>query len=416
MLLACFPIDHLKVPRLTVHAQTYGVLDDIVSNIVHDICLQTHREEKIARANSAAIRIEAQAANTDPDTSDSSRDRQGHKIELEGVSFHNGEVTLKGNPLETTPQILCPNCGLPRLLYPTEGKGARPPAPGIEYCKKRPFIDNGPYFDIYGQTFEPNGPGRGKKKKDMINPLLQQAAKEGTPGGSQDSSPPPGTLGKPIPTPSAKCENCSKHYPIKRMNNHMSSCIGGGGREASRNALTKIQNGNGNGSNGNTPPGSRNGTPVPGTKRNSPSKRSPGDDFDSDTPQKKKKLIIKNKQTIKLKAPKMVKSLSQHSASNLSFESKAPHSEEDEDDNDDERDGDFGSIAVEPKKKIKPTAKKLKDMTTKKKWLYGKDGKGGPIKPGLPPILPPEVAKVKQKRGDGDSPGDSSQTLSSPNE
>jgi hypothetical protein len=387
------------------------MLDDIFHNIVHDIVLQTHREEKIARASSAAIRIEAKAANAEPDTPDSSG---SPRIETDAAVWHHGEVVLKENPLITTKEILCPNCGLPRLLYPTEGKGARPPEPGVEYCKKRPFMDKGPYFDIYGQTFEMAGPGRGKKKKDMINPLLLHTSKEGTPNGSQDASPPPSGPIKPIPYPSAKCDNCNKHLSIKRMNGHMNSCIGGGGREASRNALTKIQNGNGNGSqNGNTPPGSRNGTPTPGNKRSSPSKRSPGDDFDSDTPQKKKKTIKKFANT-KLKAPKMVKSASQHSTSNLSFESRVPNSEDEEDENDDERDGDFGSsISAETKKKNKPVVKKIKETTTKKKWLI-KDGKGS-VKAGVPPILPPDTAKVKQNGGDGDSP-ESSQTLSSPNE
>lgn len=369
----------------------------------------------MARASSAAIQVEAKAAHTEPGSPESSDPVAEAKIETDAAKYENGEVILKGNPLQTIKELLCPSCGLRRLLYPTEGKGARAPEPGVEYCKKRPFVDKGPYYDIYGQTFEQAGPGRGKKKKDMVNPLLAQTSKEGTPTGG-DSSPTSNGLVKPIPFPSAKCEHCNKHLSIKRMNNHMNNCIGGGGREASRNALSKIQNGNGNGSNGNTPPGSRNGTPIPGAKRSSPNKRSPGDDFDSDTPKKKTKIIIKKTATTKLKAPKMVKSASQHSASNLSFESRVPNSEDEDDENDendDERDGDFGStIAVEAKKKIKPIVKK-KDMVTQKKWMYGKAGKGG----GKPPILPPDVIlKVKHSTGgDGDSP-ESSQTLSSPNE
>ena len=132
-----------KYLELTAAAQTDAILDDVFHNIVHDICLKTHREEKMARANSAAIYIEAKAANTDPETPDSTGAAQASKIETDGAIWQNGEVTLKGNPLQTTKQFLCPNCGLPRLLYPTEGKGARVPEPGVEYCKKRPFIDNG---------------------------------------------------------------------------------------------------------------------------------------------------------------------------------------------------------------------------------------------------------------------------------
>ena len=289
----------------------------------------------------------------------------------------------------------------------------------MEYCKKRPFIEKA-YHDIYGQTYVPEGPGRGKKKKDMVNPLKVQQAKEGTPTGSQDSpngSPPPNEgPAKPIAFPHAKCHHCNTFLPIKRMNNHMAKCIGGGGRDSSRNALWKIQNGNGASQNGNTPPSSRNGTPVPGGKekggRTSPNKRSPGDDFESDSPIKKKKVLLKKTVAGKLKAPKMAKAASQHSTSNLSFESKVPNSEdEDEDEGEDERDGEYGAtIAVEPKKKLKlgigmGNAKKLKDGGAgKKKWLHGKGG----VKPNLPPIDTAEVAK-------GTAESESSQTLSSPN-
>jgi hypothetical protein len=48
------------------------VLDDIVYNIVHDILLKTHREEKMARASSAAIVVEQLAAQADPTTTDDS--------------------------------------------------------------------------------------------------------------------------------------------------------------------------------------------------------------------------------------------------------------------------------------------------------------------------------------------------------
>ncbi|RFU32637.1 hypothetical protein B7463_g3704, partial [Scytalidium lignicola] len=439
-----------KVINLPI--QAHAILDDIVYNIIHDIVLKTHRDEKIARASSAAIRIEKLAAEADPAALDELADSsKSGRIETEAAVYKNGEIFLKGNPLKTMQEVLCNKCGLPRLFYPTDGKGARKPEPGVEYCKRRPFIDK-PYHDIYGQTFVPEGPGRGKKKKDMINPLKQQTADGDTPGGSQDSatSSPP-VEGKPIAFPHAKCHNCNTFLPIKRMNNHMVKCIGGGGRDSSRTALLKIQNGNGNGSqNGGTPPGSRHGTPLPGataahnTKKSSPNKREADDDFESDgTPQKKKKIIKKlqnNLKVNKLKAPKMAKTGSQQSTSNLSFEYKAPNSDDDDDDApEDENDGEYGgTVVVEPKKKQKiklATAVKEKEAA-KKKWLLGKGGvKLDPQK--ITPVLPPGVTRkiISVENGHGHGPGtatasgnkggskaangdmesESSQTLSSPN-
>lgn len=402
---------------------TYPILDDIFYNIVHDICVKTHRDEKLARATSAAIIVEKKAEETNPnshdDDDDSTNDVQlQHTAETDGAKYVNGAVYLRGNPLQTTKDILCPKCKRPRLLHPTDGNGARKPEPGVEYCKKPYFIEK-EHFDIYGQLFQQEGPGRGKKKKDMINPLKAQTVKEGTPTGSQDSTPPPIEEKKAIQFPSSKCLNCNSHIPIRRMNNHMVKCIGGGGRDSSRNALAKIQNGNGGGSQNGTPPGSRNGTPAPGTNgkipRSSPNKRSPPDDSGSDTPQKKKKIIKKTAAT-KLKALKLTKTPSQHSASNLSFESKVPASdEEDEDNDDDDGDGEYGTVIVEPKKKSVLIAKKMKELKNQKRWKLGKGG----VQPHLPAIVPPGVAKVK-KNGKVDEPAKSespgsSQTLSSPN-
>ncbi|TAQ85550.1 hypothetical protein B7494_g6125 [Chlorociboria aeruginascens] len=405
-----------------------AILDDVVYNLIHDIVLKTHREEKMARASSAAIIVEQKAAETDPNIQDeasgsASATSLPHNVETPAATYNNGEVYLKGNPLKTINEIRCGRCGLPRLLHPTDGNGARRPEPGKEYCKRRPFIDK-PYHDVYGQTYVPEGPGRGKKKKDMINPLKAQAAKEGTPTGSQDSPTPSSPSSeepvKPIAFPHSKCHNCNTFLPIKRMNNHMVKCIGGGGRDSSRTALLKIQNGNSNGSqNGGTPPGSRNSTPAPTAKRNSPTKRVAGEDFESDDSPHKKKKVAKKAMTsnpkLKLKASKIA---SQPATSNLSFEHKVPNSEDEEDEGEDERDGNFGTVVVETKKKLKAMAKKPKEKETdRKKWLHGKGG----VKASLPatPILePPDAVKSKTKSGVNgrkeDIESESSQTLSSP--
>ncbi|THV43948.1 hypothetical protein BGAL_0799g00020 [Botrytis galanthina] len=453
----------------TMGKLTNSVLDDIFYNIIHDIVLQTHREEKIAKACSAAIAIEQKVAETNPDSIDDPTSWNTNQIiETDAAKWENKEVFLKGNPLELVDEIICAKCGLPRLLQPTDGVGAKKPPPGKEFCKKKPFIEK-PWHDVYGQTYVPEGPGRGKKKKDMINPLLQQQ-KEGTPNSQDGEDEGPA---KPISFPHAKCHNCNTFLPIKRMNNHMVKCIGGGGRDSARAAAFKINGnglGTGNNSQNGTPPLSRQATPQPnGGKRGSPNKREAADDpdFESDSPQKKKKflkkpgssggIILKNK----LKAQKITKTPSQLSSSNLSFEHKRPDSDDDNDSGDDDRDGEYGRrTSIEPKKKMLVNktgagiVKKNKDGgglgiaglsdKKKKKLLLGRPGSGSStpvLKPGSLPMdedRERERKKIKNGNGSGtlsahkrdrererererdrdwgaDEKSESSQTLSSPN-
>ncbi|KAI1199101.1 transcriptional activator [Nemania serpens] len=277
-----------------------AVLDDLLYNIVHDLVIKVHRDEKIARASTAAIRVEKLAS----DASDSSTPdaRPDVKVETDAAIYDEGKVLLKGNPLVTTKDIVCPRCHLPRLLYPTDGKGARKPDPSIIYCKKRPYIDK-PGFDIYGQTWVAQGPGRGKKKKDIEKKLDQNATVDSPAPGSEGgnagaagvagggggaASRPPNMLS----FPSATCSKCKRCILVTRLNNHMGSCIGNSGRNASRAAAQKISNGNSNGDG--TPPSSQKGTPLPGSRATSPKKRD-GDDMDDDDAtdndvHKKKKL------------------------------------------------------------------------------------------------------------------------------
>jgi len=393
----------------------------------------------MARARTAAILVEqkAEALGLADPPSPSEKNTLPQKVETDAATYTNPgsegdpEVCLKGNPLKTTMEIRCGRCKLPRLLYPTDGVGARKPEPGKEYCKKRPYITK-LHFDIYGQTFVPEGPGRGKKKKDFVHPAIEQAAKEGTPNGSQDSpNESPSAEGpiKPLSIPHSKCMHCNAFLPIKRMNNHMLKCIGGGGRDSSRNALLKMKNGN---SNGTTPPTSRAGTPAPVGKdaksKNSPKKREADDLESEDMPHKKKKVVSLKNSThitppihmIKLKAPGMMKTSSQHSASNLSFEQRASTSEDEEYEEasvegDDDGDGEYGSSDSKKPKKKATAKKKSKDSTGAgvKKVKSPKTGS----KPILPPTRP--SAKPKNDMGvngkDRDAQSESSQTLSSPN-
>ncbi|KAI5860624.1 hypothetical protein GGS23DRAFT_217518 [Durotheca rogersii] len=377
----------------------HAVLDDLLYNIVHDLLMKTHRDEKIARAATAAIRVEKLAA----DTSDSSTPdaRLDVKVETDAAIYDEGKVLLKGNPLQTTKDIVCPRCHLPRLLYPTDGKGARKPDPSIIYCKKHPYIDK-PGYDIYGQTWVAQGPGRGKKKKDIEKKLEQSSdahtpTPEGAAGGSAASRPP-----NMLSFPSATCSKCKRCILVTRLNNHMGSCIGNSGRNASRAAAQKISNANG--SVDGTPPSSQKGTPHPSSRASSPKKRDgdemdDDDETDNDTHKKKKlkptaanaankKLILKHKGGAGPKKEKV------KTGSSLSVEQKV-----------DDRDAEGSTVEVAPKKKITKIpspAKKLKLGISK-------------------PLLSSPISKSNGKPSHGSGGGreddresESSGTLSSP--
>ncbi|KAI0019692.1 hypothetical protein F4780DRAFT_745288 [Xylariomycetidae sp. FL0641] len=351
---------------------THSVLDDLLYNIVHDLLIKVHRDEKTARAATAAIRVEKLASDTsDTSTPDA---RPDVKVETDAAIYDEGKVLLKGNPLVTTKDIVCPRCHLPRLLYPTDGKGARKPDPSIIYCKKYPYIDK-PGYDIYGQTWVAQGPGRGKKKKDMEkkletpadSPGMTPAPEGGSTGGGASSRPP-----NMLSFPSATCSKCKRCILVTRLNNHMGSCIGNSGRNASRAAAQKISNGtsNGNSHTDGTPPSSQKATPAPGSRANSPRKRDgdemdDDDETDNDAHKKKKlkptptsinkKLIVKQKSSLGGKKEKV------KTGSSLSVEQKP-----------DDDDADGSTVEVAPKKKVTKVpspAKKLQKLNVSKPLL-----------------------------------------------
>ncbi|KAI1742016.1 transcriptional activator [Xylaria scruposa] len=369
---------------------THAVLDDILYNIVHDLLIKVHRDEKIARAATAAIRVEKLAA----DASDSSTPdaRPDVKVETDAAIYDEGKVLLKGNPLVTTKDIVCPRCHLPRLLYPTDGKGARKPDPSIIYCKKRPYIDK-PGYDIYGQTWVAQGPGRGKKKKDMEKkidpntPADSPTPGEGGNAGGGAASRPPNMLS----FPSATCSKCKRCILVTRLNNHMGSCIGNSGRNASRAAAQKISNGNANGNGDGTPPSSQKGTPLPGSRAASPKKRD-GDEMDEDD-------ATDNDGPKKKKLKPMAASVNVNKK--LIVKPKAGAGTKKEKKNDDD---DGPTVEVLPKKKIT----KVPSPAKKLKSLGGKPLMSSPLAKsnGKPPV-------VSGNTGD-DAASESSGTLSSP--
>jgi hypothetical protein len=374
-----------------------------------------HRDEKIARASTAAIRVEKLAVNSSdtslPDT------RPDIKVETDAAVYDDGKVLLKGNPLSTTKDILCPRCHLPRLLYPTDGKGARKPDPSIIYCKKHPYIDK-PGYDIYGQTWVPQGPGRGKKKKDMEKKMETPLdTPSGTPGPEEGASGKGGAASRPpnvLSFPSATCSKCKRCILVTRLNNHMGSCIGNSGRNASRAAAQKISNGvNGHsGSQGDrTPPSSQKGTPVSGSRANSPKKRDSeevddDEDTENDTTHKKKKLkpsaaSVTKKVILKTKGssagPKKEKVKAN---SSLSVEQKV-----------DDDDAEGSTVEVAPKKVVTKNpspAKKLK-LGVSKPLLSSSAAKNG-----AKATTNGATNSTSNGGGGDDAASESSGTLSSP--
>jgi ribonuclease P/MRP protein subunit POP1 len=299
--------------------QTTNILDDLLSNIVFATALSCHRSEKLLRMQSAATQAETIAlANLEPQSQKQNTNGATSIpiAETSAAKYENGRVFLKGNPLKTTPEIICPHCKLPRLMHPIMGKGMQHPDLTKEYCMLYPWVQRSGH-DVYGNPF-PTDMAKSKKERELIKQQQKNAEKEsvGTPG-SQDTDMAGGdtkeiklnTGGKPASyIPWHTCPNCKRSLLITRFAQHLEKCLGISGRQSSRNAMAKLTGQNGTGSGlGNTPLGSRMGTPAPGSqdappnpktssksKGISPIKRiataddADADDLDNDTPERRK--------------------------------------------------------------------------------------------------------------------------------
>lgn len=303
-----------------------NIVEDCIFNIIHDTVLQVHREEKILRMQSAATVVSEQAASLQPNTNPVQPTKGSPplpsfgRVETSAAVYDNGKVYLTGNPLKTTPEIICSHCKLPRLLYPISGIGSQTPDMTKQYCTKHPFVTK-PGHDIYGNPF-PTDVAKTKKERELLK-AQARADKDSTPA-SQDTrgtaTPPDGATGNKenntnaiastilkltAPTKPASyipwhtCPNCKRSLLITRFAQHLEKCLGISGRASSRNALAKIAAGTGS---NNTPLGSRGATPVAGNgvngsgngMKNSPVKRfnrdgdEDGADDRDDIPLKKK--------------------------------------------------------------------------------------------------------------------------------
>ncbi|KAJ8108123.1 hypothetical protein OPT61_g8389 [Boeremia exigua] len=303
------------LPPDTLPELIQDILEDTLSNIVLQTALSCHRSEKLLRMQSAATQAESIAlAALEPASQKAGATSQPAipVAETSAAKYENGRVLLKGNPLKTTPEIICPHCKLPRLMHPIMGKGMQNPDLTKEYCMLYPWVQRSGH-DVYGNPF-PTDMAKSKKERELIKQQQKNADKEsvGTPG-SQDTEMTGDTKeiklntgGKPASyIPWHTCPNCKRSLLITRFAQHLEKCLGISGRQSSRNAMAKLVGQNGTGSGlGNTPLGSRMGTPNPGSQGDSISKAkgkgiSPikkfaqaeddADELGDETPERKKK-------------------------------------------------------------------------------------------------------------------------------
>ena len=209
----------------------------------------------------------------------------GELVETKAAILRVGNVHLKGNPMKTVKHIRCPNCRLPRLLYPRVGFNSRPvPDPSQQYCKAEPMIILDKH-DVHGQRkkgVKAKGlpKGKNKKKNDPGSP----ASENSDPLTPSSSMPADSFEFKEIDYPAAKCPNRDSHLgdhwkSVNVFATHLNgSCYLKKDRQAGRDANARI---------GGTPRDSRASSPKPAVV-NGVKRKATDDDVEKVTKKKQK--------------------------------------------------------------------------------------------------------------------------------
>lgn len=294
------------------------IFEDCLYNVIHDLVLETHRQEKILRMQSVAVHAESEASKatgvpstpttastpSKPNTVPNSSAPQT-SVETPSAKYENGRVLLKGNPLKTMKEIYCPQCKLPRLLFPITGAYSKLPENiSRQYCTLHPFIQK-PGHDIYGNPFPVDQTGMTKKELEALK-KAERREKDNTPGSQEMNE--DGTMteeagikklmagGKPASyVPWQTCPQCKRSLLITKFAQHLEKCLGIGGRAARNAAVARLTGaaGTGSGSQHGSQSGSRAGTPTPSQLNGSKRENTHEDDDDNDNqpPKKKSKLL-----------------------------------------------------------------------------------------------------------------------------
>ncbi|KIW20561.1 hypothetical protein PV08_01136 [Exophiala spinifera] len=258
-------------PSETEQAISY-LLEQSIETILHDILLDIHQEEKIARMQTAVVEIEQSAEKMGrkpfEDEQNGETDESSDPVETDAAVLQGQQVQFKGNVMKTVKHIRCPNCRLRRLLYPRVGFNARPvPDPNEQYCKTEPMIIIDKH-DVHGQRkkgvkMKGQAKGKGKgKKNDPASP----ASENSDPLTPSSGHPNDSFEFKEIDYPAAKCPNRESHLgdhwkSVNVFATHLNgSCYLKKDRAAGREANAKIGGGTPRDSRANSPKPTANGT------------------------------------------------------------------------------------------------------------------------------------------------------------
>ncbi|KIW70706.1 hypothetical protein, variant [Phialophora macrospora] len=298
-----------KSPNVTLTASDQEqaivyLFEQSIESILHDVLLDIHQEEKIARMQTAVVEIEQKAEKLLKADTDAEQQTADKSVETSAAVLKSGQVQLKGNPMKTVKHIRCPNCRLRRLLYPRVGYNSRPvPDPTEQYCKTEPMIIVDKH-DVHGQR------KKGVKVKGQLKNKKKKKDDPGSPAASENSDPltPSSSMPaesfefKEIDYPAAKCPNRESHLgdhwkSVNVFATHLNgSCFLKKDRAAGREANAKI---------GGTPRDSRANSPKPAT--NGGLKRKADDDEKSvgsgPTKNKKQKTAAGDVKKTDKKAP-----------------------------------------------------------------------------------------------------------------
>lgn len=248
--------------------------------------MDVHRSEKIARTQSVVVEVQQKADKLAKVKSQliDNHDDSDVIIETNAAVYKNGELMLKGNPMTTVNKVLCPNCGLPRLMYPRVGFNSKPvPDPAQQYCKNEPAIILDKH-DVHGQRkkgvkMKGQQKNKNKKKADAASPASSEKSEALTP--STGSFPNESFDFKEIDYPAAKCPNKESHLgdhwkAVNVFATHLNgSCWLKRDRAAGREAVAKMSG---------TPRDSRASSP----KATNGVKRKPADDNEGGGKKKQK--------------------------------------------------------------------------------------------------------------------------------
>jgi len=245
-------------------SQILHLLEQSIESILHDVLLDIHQEEKIARMQTAVVEVVQRAEKLGAKKNNEDDHAEDDAVETGAAIFNSGQVKLKGNPMKTVKHIRCPNCRLRRLLYPRVGYNSRPvPDSSEQYCKTEPMIIVDKH-DVHGQRkkgVKVKGQPKNKKKKkdDPGSPAASENSDLLTPSSSMPAE---SFDFKEIDYPAAKCPNRDSHLgdhwkSVNVFATHLNgSCYLKKDRAAGREANAKI---------GGTPRDSRANSPKPAT-------------------------------------------------------------------------------------------------------------------------------------------------------